>query len=452
MNSRKSGKLTSEDTNRVRGLKHILNEQVLSNALGDDTSSRYCKHINNSQLVWMIVGFGLFASKSYENLFRLLVKKAGQLMPDRATICLARKRIAADVMERIHDAVVAMLAVDDKACPSAYHHGMKLMGVDGYLLNLHDNDANRKVFGRPSNQTSPGAFPKARIVSLCELGTRVLFRSVIGGYHNCEQKLVRSLFDFLNTTTLLLADRHFGIGWLLVMLIKRRVPFLVRAKKSHSYPVKTRLSDGSYLSEVYANKKERASRKQGKKVRVIRYTLNDPHRTGKDEVHVLLTTLLNEKKHPAKTLVCLYHERWEEEIAIGEAKVTLHNGRVLRSQTPEGVRQEIWGLLLAHFIVRKLIFDASQESEQPPRRLSFTSAVNILEIALAETPTGPRRLKWWLRDLISEIAQTVMSRRQNRINPRVVKKRSKARKTKKDHHRKPPPPNPIFADTIEMSI
>ncbi|GAA5506103.1 transposase [Novipirellula caenicola] len=112
-----------------------------------------------------------------------------------------------------------------------------MMGIDGTLLDCPDTDANRKAFGRPSNQTSNGAFPKARVVSLCELATRVLWRSVIGSYHQNEQKLTQALLQHLTPSMLLLADRHFGVAPIIYPLLKRRIEFLIRAKKSQLFVV-----------------------------------------------------------------------------------------------------------------------------------------------------------------------------------------------------------------------
>ncbi|MEA1048640.1 hypothetical protein U5801_02220 [Lamprobacter modestohalophilus] len=72
-------------------------------------------------------------------------------------------------------------------------------------------------------------------------------------------------------------------------------------------------------------------------VRLIEYTLDDPQRPGKEERHRLLTTLLDAELDPARALVCLYHERWEEEITFDPNSRPIQRERpVLRSQTPPG--------------------------------------------------------------------------------------------------------------------
>lgn len=444
---------TASDTDsaRLRGLKQVIPQRVIDRAIGEHLETRYCKRITNQQLIWLIVGLGLFAGKSYRQVFRLGAM-AGAMVPSRATLTTARKRLSAAVLEKLSMAVVKLLAKSPSKHGSAFYKGLRLMGVDGTLIDCPDTDSNREAFGRTSNQTSHGAFPKARVVSLCELGTRVLWRNIIGSYRQSEQKLTLPLLEFLTSKMLLLADRHFGVAPILFPLFERKVPFLIRVKKCRCLPVEKVLDDGSYLSTIYRGRNDRACKRPGKIVRVIRYTHNDPNRPGYGEVHVLITSLLDETVHPAAELIELYHVRWEEEIAFSEWKVEMCEGTMLRSQSPEMVRQEIWGMLISHFIVRTLIFRSAEKAGIKPSQISFTGALDILHARLPEAKKSKPMRKQWVVDLIQEISQEELPPRVNRINPRKVKKGSTAWPTKKNTDRKPPKPLGPFADFIEISI
>jgi Transposase DDE domain/Insertion element 4 transposase N-terminal len=448
----KAARIASDDDSaRLRGLMQVLPQRVIDRAIGDHLETRFCKRISNRQLIWLIVGLGLFSGKSYRQIFRLVVK-AGAAVPLRATLTSARKRLTAAVLETLAQAVIKLLAKSPSEHPFAFYKGLRLMGVDGTLLDCPDTDSNRKAFGRTSNQSSHGAFPKARVVSLCELGTRVLMRSIIGTYHQSEQKLALPLLESLTNRMLLLADRHFGVAPIIYPLIKRKVSFLLRVKKSRIFLVEKVLSDGSYLSTIYHGKNDRVGKRPGKTVRVIRYTHQDPKRSGCGEVHVLITSLLDETKYPAAELIELYHVRWEEEIAFSEWKVAMCEGNMLRSQSPEMVRQEIWGMLISHFIVRTLIFRAAEQAGVEPIRISFTGTLDILHARLPETKKSSPMRKQWLAELILEISQEQLPQRVDRINPRKLKKRSKAWPTKQDTDRSPPKPSGRFAEQIEISI
>jgi len=138
---------------------------------------------------------------------------------------------------------------------------------------------------------------------------------------------------------------------------------LDRIKNNLVFQMIRRLDDGSYLAKLYRSAKDRRHDTNGILVRIIEYTFDDLQRPGSDETHRLLTTLLDENEHPAETLIVLYHERWEEEIAIDELKTHQRERPVLRSETPRGVVQEIYELLLAHYLIRVLIGQAAREVE-----------------------------------------------------------------------------------------
>ena len=87
---------------------------------------------------------------------------------------------------------------------------------------------------------------------------------------------------------------------------------------------------------------------------------------------------------PAQELAALYHERWEIETALDELKTHLRGARiVLRSKTPDLVRQEFYGLLMAHFAVRALMHEAALTANEDPDRLSFIHAVRVVRRKLA---------------------------------------------------------------------
>src|SRR6266487_6832973 len=126
-------------------------------------------------------------------------------------------------------------------------------------------------------------------------------------------------------------------------------------------------------------------------VRIISYRLTDDRLGEEGKVYRLVTTLLNPVTAPALTLVELYHERWEIELVIDEIKTHERAQRkVLRSKTPQGVRQELLGIFLAHYLVRVLMAQAAVEAEVDPDRLSFTEGLfeltETISLALTVEP------------------------------------------------------------------
>jgi hypothetical protein len=147
-------------------------------------------------------------------------------------------------------------------------------------------------------------------------------------------------------------------------------------------PCEKRLPDGSYLSHIYPSDRDRRHKTNGVKVRVIDYCLDGV--ADAEPIYRLLTTILDADKAPAHELAALYHERWEIETALDELKTHLRGARiVLRSKTPDLVRQEFYGLMMAHFAIRGLMHEAALKADEDPDRLSFVHAVRVIRRKLA---------------------------------------------------------------------
>ena len=117
-------------------------------------------------------------------------------------------------------------------------------------------------------------------------------------------------------------------------------------------------------------------------VRVIDYRLKDVKDA--EPIYRLITTILDHTQAPAKELAALYHERWEIETALDELKTHLRGAQiVLRSKTPELVKQEFWGLLMAHFAIRGLMHEAALKADEDPDRLSFLHSVRVVQRRMA---------------------------------------------------------------------
>ena len=249
---------------------------------------------------------------------------------------------------------------------------------------------------------------------------------------------------------LLLWDRNFLNYASVSAVLARRAQRLARLTSHRVFAPIEGLADAPYLAKRYRNATDRRRDRNGIVVRIIAYTLDDPARSGAGERHRLLTTRLDAALDPATTLVCLYHERWEEELPIDELNTHQRERPVLRSQPPAGVVQEVYGLLLAHFLVRVLMHDAATTQHLDPRRVSFTATLKILRCRLPECPPSPCGCQRWYRRLVQEVAEEVIAPRRNRVNPRVIKRKmSKWPKKRPAHHAFPQPTKP-FAQAIVM--
>jgi hypothetical protein len=265
-----------------------------------------------------------------------------------------------------------------------------------------------------------------------------------------EVTMAHDLLRHLKEGMLLLWDRGFFSYRTIQEVLDRDAQLLARVKTSLIFQPIHRLSDGSYLAKVYQSARHRRNDEGGIEVRIIEYTFDDPGRPGNKETHRLLTTLLDENLDPAVTLIELYHERWEEELTIDELKTHQRERPVLRSQTAIGVLQEVHGLLLGHYVVRVLAYEAASQKGVDPQRISFTATLKILRCRLPECPKSPRSLRHWYQTLLEEVAEEILPDRRNRINPRVIKRKMSSWAKKKAEHRHYPQPAKEFRPAIVL--
>jgi hypothetical protein len=432
---------------RVYALKRIVSKKSIEKVcLQTRRRQRYCRRLPRWFVVWFVIALGLFCRDSYRQVFRWLQRYRRGSTPGRSTLCEARKSVGVAPFRRLAEMMIELLAQPDT--PRSHYAGMRLMALDGFVVDVPDTPANEQAFGRPQSGRASGAFPQVRVLSLCEIGTHVLWRSLIKPCWRGEVPMARPLLRFLGENMLLLWDRGF-LSYDLVQLVRqRKAQLLARIKKNLVFtPIKW-LPDGSYWARLYPSPRHRDRDEGGILVRIIDYTFRDSGRPGSGQKHRLLTTLLSAAQHPATRLVQLYHERWEEELTIDELKTHQRERPVLRSETPAGVLQEIYGLLLGHFVIRKLAYEAAKTVSWPPREISFVNTLKILRCRLPEAPRNPVSLAKWFAALVEEVAQERLPPRCDRVNPRVIRRKLSnwAKKTAK--HRDFPQPTRDFRRSI----
>lgn len=432
---------------RLRALKRIIPRAKVQQVLRrtGHARRRYLR-LPAWFMVWFVIALGLFCRDCYRQVFKWLQPFRRNGTPGRSTLCEARRRLGVAPLRHLAAQVIELRATP--ATPGAFYHGLRLMALDSFVVDVPDSPANARVFGRPGSARSPAAFPQARVLALCEVGTHVLWRTLTKPCHRSEVTMAAYVLRFLQEGMLLLWDRGFLSYDLVQQVRRRRAHLLARIKSNLIFRPVRRLRDGSYRAKLYPSPRHRDRDEGGLLVRIIEYTLDDPGRPGSGQRHRLLTTLLDAGRHPAPQLIVLYHERWEEELAIDEVKTHQRERPVLRSEAPAGVVQEIDGLLLAHYVVRVLMSEAARRKDLAPRRLSFTGALKVLRCRLPECPKSRPGLQRWYEDLLAEIAEEVLPPRRNRINPRVIKRKMSNWRKKRPEHRRSPQPTKKFRQSV----
>jgi hypothetical protein len=346
-------------------------------------------------VVYYVICLTLYMSVSYREVLRCLLEglvwlfgpAAGVKVAAKSSISMARTRLGWEPMKLLHDELVTPIA--QESTRGAWYRHWRLVSLDSTTLAVPDTAANGRAFGRPGASRGASAFPQVRFVSLVETGTHVLFGTALGAYREGEVTLAEQVIPKLGEGMLCLADRSFFGFELWRQAQATGADLLWRVKRNLVLPCEQRLPDGSYLSTIYATSKDRRHQRKGVRVRVIEYALEEVEEA--EPIYRLITTILDHEAAPAQEVAALYPQRWEIETALDELKTHLRGGAhiVLRSKTPDLVRQEFWGFLLAHFAVRGLMHEAALAADEDPDRLSFTHAVRVIRRKLPQLAAFP---------------------------------------------------------------
>jgi len=334
-------------------------------------------------MVYYVIALALYMEVSYREVLRCLLQGVEWLMgPDvalkvagKSGISQARTRLGSEPVKLLHDRVVGPIGL--KKTKGAWYRKWRLVSLDGSTMAIADTQANERAFGRPGQSRGKAAHPQLRFVSLVENGTHVLFGTRMDGYRVGEITLAKEVVKHLHQGMLCLADRNFFGFELWQQAQADGSELLWRVKRNLVLPCMRRLPDGSYLSKIYPSLRDRRHDTNGVEVRVVEYVLEGV--ADAEPTYRLITTIVDPRKAPARELAVLYHERWEIESAFDELKTHLRgSGIVLRSKTSELVRQEFYGLIMAHFAIRGLMHEAALRVDDDPDRLSFTHAVQVV--------------------------------------------------------------------------
>jgi hypothetical protein len=347
-------------------------------------------------MVYYAIALALYMGSSTREVLRCLLEGLRWLwgaeavkVAGRSGISQARGRLGEAPLHRLYEEVVQPLAT--RATKGAWYRRWRPVSLDGSCLDVADTEANCAEFGLRGASRGASAFPQLRFVALVENGTHVLFGAQLGRYAEGETTLAQAALAALRPGMLCLADRQFFGHALWQAAAATGADLLWRGKHNLRLPREVVLADGSYLTTIYPSDKDRRHGTGGVRVRVVEYRLAGV--ADAEPLYRLMTTILEPAQAPAAELAALYHERWEVEGALAELKTQLRGARVvLRSKTPALVRQEFWGLLLAHFAVRGLMHEAALRADEDPDRLSFLHAVRVvrrkLPLFAALPPSG----------------------------------------------------------------
>ncbi|HEX2300430.1 MAG TPA: IS4 family transposase [Pseudonocardiaceae bacterium] len=348
--------------------------------------------------VYVTLAMWLFMGSGYDTVVRQLVEglrwsRRGWgtwRVPSTGSITKARTRLGPQPLRLLFDRVAGPVGIPETA--GVFWRGLRVTAMDGSTLDIPDTPANDKEFGRPTSQHKPGPYPQVRLVGLAECGSQALINVAFGPFRTGEHTLAADLIDSMTAGMLVLADRNFAGTQLMSAAAATGAELLWRMPSNFTLTVEQVLPDGTYLTELTARNGGKGRVRRRLTVRIIEYCVLTTDEDGEQisELFCLATTLTDPATAPAIELAQLYAQRWEFETLLGALKTRQRGPRiVLRSHTPDGVRQELWAMFCVYHALRELIATAADPAGIDPRRISFTHTLRTAGRSLAAPAFPP---------------------------------------------------------------
>jgi hypothetical protein len=414
-----SGENAEEQPRRGR-LSDYLSLGVVSRVYGRDLVDEVIRETRSKEkrnrllparlVVYYVIALALFFGEAYEEVMRRMVGGLQFLsaweghwqVPTPSALCQARQRLGETPLRALFERAAVPLATP--ATIGAWLGGRRLMAVDGVTLDVPDTPANEAAFGRPASRTGHGgAFPQVRVVGLGECGTHAIVAAAPGSLSSGERELAEGLLPAFSHGMLVAFDRGFYSYEMFTRAARTGADLLFRVTRTLTLPVLHRLPDNSYLSAItprpvkaptsLAQARTQTAAGKATIVRVVEYQITD--RETATDPYRLITTITDPADIPAVELAACYHQRWEFEISLDEIEThQIAHSRILRSKSPDMVKQELWGILLAHYAIRALILEAAHDADIDPDRLSFIRSLRVIRREAtnsADFPPSPPR-------------------------------------------------------------
>lgn len=428
-------------------------ERLVAIVEEEPTGEKRERRLNLVCTIFILIAQALLTSQNLREVMASLLHPLRMLWPAESSepstvprgsaLSYRRAQLGIRPLRQLFEQVCQLLASTPEQMPWAFAFGRRVMAIDSTLEAVPDTAVNALTFGYLSNGKGRCAYPLVRGIYLIECGTHAIIDAQFWPCAPNEQRGARLLLPKVGAGMLLTLDCGFRGYPFLADVLETGADVLVRLPSEDQPEILQVLSDGSALVHLWPSDRRRRKQDPPLCLRLISYTITDPCLPGYGQTHRLLTSLLDPQEASALDLICTYHERWEIEIAIDE--MDTHQRlcqRTLRSRTPVGVIQELYGTLLAYYAVRTWMLQAAQPRGLDPDRLSFTHAVQVLTLVLPDFQRAqPADWPWLEHWLLDELCSVVLPERQLRSNPRVVKRRASKFESKKPHQAHPPQPD-----------
>lgn len=378
------------------------------------------------QVVWLVLGMALMRdrpiSEVVAKLDLALPGKDGSAVVAPSSVAQARRRTGAEPLEHLFRRTGETWAHESARRLS--WKGLALYAVDGTTLRVPESEENLAHFGLASGHRGDSGYPLLRLVSLMAVRTHLLAAADFGPFATGEHALAERVWSSVPDDSLSIVDRNFLAAYALLGLQNggKNRHWLIRAKCTTKWEEIKSFGRWDKLVRLTVSWKARnkdPSLPMSYLARAVSYY--HPDSNGRQW---LLTSLTDPSKYAAGELIKLYHERWEIELGYDELKThMLQSELTLRSRTVEGVKQELWGVLITYNLIRLEMDHIAKQADVAPSCISFVMAMRFIRdewswCALASPGSIPKKLHR-MRERITDFV--LPARRSERRYPRAVK-------------------------------
>jgi Insertion element 4 transposase N-terminal/Transposase DDE domain len=401
--------------------RHIRPEWIDEALKATGTATVRRRRLPSEQVIWVVLGMALFRDRPLEDVVsKLDLALPGSGTVARSSVTQARDRVGSEPVRWLFERCGSKWAHD-----SAQAHlwrGLRLYGIDGTSMRVPNTIENREAFGGHSPRGIESGYPMVRIVVLMALRSHLLVAANLGRYEGIHEiEYAKPLCASIPESSLTVLDRGYtSASFLLGIESKTDRHWLIRSKRNTKFKVVERYGPRDELIEMdvsVAARKKDPSLPLTWIARRIRYQI-----PGCKE-QSLLTSLRDSKRFPAREIIALYHERWELELGYDEIKTEmLEREEAIRSKKPDGVRQELWGILLAYNLVRLEMESIANQEKIEPTRISFIESLRLIRNEWDWlTVTSPGAIPKRLATLRRNVKRYILPQRRKRSYPRATK-------------------------------
>lgn len=378
-------------------------------------------------VVWLVIGIGLYRDRPVSDVLDKLDLKLSNSLGESiapSAIPQARKRLTAKPLEALFSTTAKHWTQaedsDDTWC------GLRLFSVDGTQFKTHDTQALAKHFNYVKHSENRHTeYPVVRLCALCSLRSRLLHNVAFGPSSTGEVNYAKKLAMSVPADSLTIFDRCYLSAELMLNWQRQHGSshWMTPVKSNTKYEVVEQLDKEGrdFIVEMKVSghaRKQDPSLPEKWRARLVLY----PEKTQPNHIKGVLTSL-TDKQYETQSLLDVYFERWEIENSYGEIKHDMLEGKVLlRSQSVEGIEQEIWGILIAYNLVRLEISRIAKEAKVSPLRISFMMALRDIQdelmwCAIAAPGSIPKKL----RAMRERVKRYILPERKKRPKSRTVR-------------------------------